>query len=271
MINKKMYIALVVVVLSCVSLAPINTCGEADYVSECSIANVEPTIEETSFSLSNMTVCMGELVEFSVDVSDANGAADISSVMLVLSDDGIISDDDISILLNKTGTADVTTSTFGEVWAVEGGTGRKNVLVTATDSANLPANNNGVTVGTIELNTIIGFEVKDGTGGAFTAISFPTAAPGTQNLSSNQNGVQITNIGGVAINVSIQGTNMTSGNDTLLISCMKIDGIPMSTKPQLVAAGIEPGASSTHEIVVDYPTTISAGIYKGTIVLEITA
>lgn len=273
--NKKKYIALAAIVLFCISLAPLIAVGEVEYGSECSISNVAPLIAESTFSLSDTTVyiggSIGEPIEFSVDVSDANGAADLSSVMLVLSDDELISDDDISIQLNKTGTVDTTTSKFETVWTVEGESGLKNVLVTAKDSVNLPADNNGVKVGTIELNPVIGFELKNGTGGALTTISFPTSTPGTRNLSSNQNGIQITNIGGVAINVSIHGTDMTNGNETIPISNMKVDGIPMSTTPQLIAVGVEPSTSSTHNIAVDYPTGIPTGAYQGTVIIEIGA
>ncbi|MFZ2071492.1 MAG: hypothetical protein WAV32_07870 [Halobacteriota archaeon] len=239
--NKKMYITLAAVVLSCISLAPLIVVGEVEYGSECSISNVAPLIAESHFSLSSTTAyiggSMGEPVEFSVDVSDANGAADVSSVMLVLSDDENI----------------------------------KNILVAAKDSANLPADNNGVKVGTIELNPVIGFEVKNGTGGALTTLGFSTAPPGMPNLSSNQNPIQIKNIGGVVINVSIHGTDMTNGNETLPISNMKVDGIPMSTSPQLIAVGVEPSTSSTHNITVNYPIGIPPGAYQGTVIIEITA
>ena len=105
-----MYGALAVVVLLCMSLAPIIAGGEAEYGSECSIANVAPLIEESSFFQSNQTICMGESVEFAISVSDANGAADVSSVMVMLSDDENISEDDLSIHLDRTGTVNATTS-----------------------------------------------------------------------------------------------------------------------------------------------------------------
>lgn len=267
----KIYIALAVVVLSCMSLAPLIAGGEAEYGSECSISNVAPLIDESSFFLSNTTVCMGEPVEFAVDVSDANGAADVSSVMLVLSNDENVSADDVSMQLDRTETVNATTSTFGKVWTVEGETGLKNILIAANDTANLVADNNGVKVGTIELNPMIGFEVKDGTGEALTTVSFPESPPGTLNLSANQNAIQITNIGGIPIDVYIHGTGMTNGNETIPISNMNVDGIPMSTTPLLIADDIEASASSSHNIYVDYPAVIPAGTYQGTVVFEITA
>lgn len=74
------------------------------------------------------------------------------------------------------------------------------------------------------------------------------------------------------INVSIHGTDMTNdGNETLPISNMKVDGIPMSTSPQLIAVGVEPSTSSTHNITVDYPIGIPPGAYQGTVIIEIAA
>ena len=270
--KMKVYIALAIVVLSCMSLAPLIAGVEAEYGSECGISNVAPVIEETSFSLSNTAACMGESVEFAVDVSDGNGGADVSSVTLVLSEDETISDDDISIQLDETGTVSATTSTFGKVWTVEGETtGLKNILIAAEDSANLAADNNGVSVGTIELNPMIGFEVKDGTAEALTTVSFLESAPGTQNLPANQNAIEITNIGGTAIDVLICGTDMTCGDEIIPISNMNVDGIPMSTTPQLIAGGIEPSASSTHNIFINYPTAMPAGAYQGSVTIEIGA
>ena len=260
------------VIIFCLVLTTLSAGGaESGYGSECGISNIAPLIDGSSFFLSNTMVCTGESVEFAVDVSDANGAADVSLVMLVLSDDGNISDDDISIQLERTGTVNATTSTFGKVWTVEGETGLKNILITAKDSANLVADNNGVKVGTIEFNPMIGFEVKNGKGGALTTISFPKSPPGTLNLSSNQNAIQISNIGGIAIDVYIHGTDMTNGNETIPISNMRVDGMSMSTTPQLIADGVEPDTSSSHNIYVDYPAVIPAGTYQGTVVFEITA
>lgn len=51
--NKKMYITLAAVVLSCISLAPLIVVGEVEYGSECSISNVAPLIAESHFSLSS--------------------------------------------------------------------------------------------------------------------------------------------------------------------------------------------------------------------------
>jgi hypothetical protein len=269
--RKWMYVALAIVVLSGISFAPFIAGGETEYGSECSIANVAPLIEESSFFQSNHTICMGESVEFAISVSDANGAADVSSVMVMLSDDEDISEDDLSIHLDRIGTGDATTAAFGKNWTVAGESGLKNILIATSDNANLVADNNGVKVGTIELNPMIGFEVKNGTGRALTTVSFPVAAPGAQNLSSNQNAIQINNIGGVAIDVYIHGTNMTNGNETIPISCIRVGEMPMSTTPQLIADKIEPSASSSHNIYVDYPTVVPAGTYQGTVVFEITA
>ena len=214
-------------------------------------------------------VCTGEPVEFAIDVSDANGAADVSSVTVVLSDDGVISGDDVSIQLDSSGTVNATTSTFGKVWTAGVETGLKNILIAVSDSANLTADNNGVNVGTIELNPMIGFEVKDGTGSALTTVSFPESAPGAQNQPANQNAIEINNIGGTAINVYIHGTDMSNGNETIAISNMNVDGIPMSTTPLLIAEGIGASASSYHNITMNYPAVIPAGTYQGSVLFEI--
>jgi hypothetical protein len=266
--NTKICISLVVI--SCILLTSLIAGGaESEYGSECGISNVAPLIEEPSFFLSNTTVCMGESVEFAIDVSDDNGAADVSLVTVVLSDDDSVSDDDISIPLDRTADVDATTSTFGKVWPAEGEMGTKNILITAKDSGGLSASNNVFNAGTIELNPMIGFEVTDGTGSGLITISFPASPPGTI-VPSNQNSIQITNIGGTAIKVSIHGTDMISGTETIPISNMKVDETPMTSTPQLIANDIEPGASSSHNIFLDYPVGMPAGTYQGTVILEIT-
>ena len=267
--KEEIRMVLLVVFLYCVALAPLIANGESEYGSTCSISNVAPLIDETSFFLSNTNICMGESVEFAVDVSDANGASDVSSVMVVLSADGTISEDDVSLQLERTGSVSATTATFGTVWTVAGETGLKNILLAAYDGAHLAAENNGVNAGTIELNPVVGFEVKNGTGGALTAISFPESVPGAQNLSANQNAIQVCNIGGIAIDVYVHGMDMSSGNETIPVSNMRVDELPMSTTPQLIAAGVEPGASSSHHVYMDYPAVIPSGTYQGSVVFEI--
>jgi hypothetical protein len=264
----KMYISLVII--SCMLLTSLIAGGAgSEYGSAGEISNVAPLIVESSFSLSSKTVYTGESVEFAVDISDDNGAADVSLVMLVLSDDDIVSTDDFSIQLDRTADVDATKSTFGKVWTAEGEMGPKNILITAEDSGGLSASNNGVNVGTIEPSPMVGYEVKDGTGSSLTTISFPPSSPGTLDVPSNQNTIQITNIGGTAINVYIQATDMISGTETMPISNMKVDGTPMTTTPQLIAI-IEPGASSSHNILLHYPTGMPAGTYQGTVIFEIT-
>jgi hypothetical protein len=267
--NTKICISLVVI--SCMLLTSLIVGGaESEYGSEGVISNVAPLIDDSSFFLSDTTVYTGESVESAVDVSDDNGATDVLLVTVVLSDDDSVSDDDISIQLDKNADVDAATSTFGKVWTAEGEMGPKNILITAKDSGGLSASNNGVQVGTIELNPMIGFEVKDGTGSGLTTISFPASPPGTVDVPSNQNSIQITNVGGTAIKVYIHGTDMISGTETMPISNMKVDGTPMTTTPQIIANNIEPGASSSHNIFLDCPAVIPAGTYQGTVIFEIT-
>ena len=109
--NTKICISLVVI--ACLLLTSLIAGGETEYGSAGEISNVAPLIVESSFSLSNTAVYIGESVEFAVDVSDDNGAADVSLVTVVLSDDGSVSTDDISIPLDRTADVDATTSTFG--------------------------------------------------------------------------------------------------------------------------------------------------------------
>lgn len=259
-------------VIFCLVLTMLSA-GEAEsgYGSECSISGVAPLIEDSSFFLSNAIVCRGESVEFAVDISDDNGAADVSQVMVMLSEDGNISDDDISIQLARIENVNATISTFGKVWTVEGETGLKNILITAKDNANLVANNNGVKVGTIELNPLVGFDIKDGKGGVLTTISFLGSPPGTLNVSANQNTIQINNTGGIAIDVYAYGTdfNMTSDNGTIPISNVRVDGTRMSTIPQLINH-VDPGTSGTLNFFMDYPSAMPAGTYRGTVIFEIT-
>jgi hypothetical protein len=268
-LKMKICISLAVVALSCMSLAPLIVGVETEYGSAGEVSNVAPLIVESRFSQSDTMVYIGESVEFAVDVSDGNGAADISWVKLVLSDDESVSTDDISIPLDRTAAnVDATTSTFGKTWTAEGEMGQKNILITAEDSDGLSASNNGVKVGTIELNPMMGFEVTDGTGSGLTTISFPASPPGTD-VSSNQNTIQVKNTGGTALKVFIHGTDMISGTETIQISNMNVDGTSMTTTSQLIAT-IEPGASSSHNILLHYPIGIPAGTYQGTVILDIT-
>ncbi len=269
-------ICIVTAVIFCLVLTMLSAGGaesESGYGSESSISGVAPLIDDSSFFLSNTIVCRGESVEFAVDISDDNGAADVSQVMVMLSEDGNISDDDISIQLARIENVDVdaTTSTFGKVWTVEGETGLKNILIGAKDTANLVATNNGVKVGTIELNPLVGFDMKDGKGGVLTTINFLGSPPGTLNVSANQNTIQINNTGGIAIDVYAYGTdfNMTGDSRTIPISNVRVDGTRMSRIPQLINH-IEPGASSILNFFIDYPSAIPAGTYRGTVIFEIT-
>jgi len=260
-----------VIVLSCLAFASLNA-GGVEYESECRVLNVAPLINASSFHLTNKTVCIGESVGFSISVSDDNGFSDISSVMVVLSDDENMSENDILIQLNKVETVNATTAIFSKVWAVEGEAGLKNIFITANDSNGLSASNNGIKVGTIELNPMIGFEVKDGSGKDLTTINFPACPPGTPNVPSNQNPVRINNTGGVAINVYIYGTdfNLTGGDGKIPISNMKVNGIPMNTTPQLIMH-IETKESSALNFSIDYPSALPPGTYKGAVMFEITS
>lgn len=215
----------------------------------------------------------GEAIDFAIDVTDDNGASDIATVELILSDDIIISDDDIVVPLTHIEDVDATTATFGATWVVPSTSGLKHALVIATDSTGLPAINDGIDVGSIFQNPLMGFEIKDGSGNALTTISFAASTPGTSGVPSDQNTIQITNTDpdgvGMRIRVSVVGTAMTNGTDKIPVSNLWADDIQLSATSVEIDSAIDPRASASHNFYLDYPTGLAAGTYQGTIDFEV--
>ena len=108
----------------------------------CLMATAEPVINATSY---NITLGVtrdyiipygftGEPIDFTIDVTDDNGASDIATVELILSDDAYISAEDAVVPLAHVVEVDATTATFGATWIVPSTSGLKHVLVNVTDS-----------------------------------------------------------------------------------------------------------------------------------------
>ena len=249
----------------------------------CLMATAEPVINATSY---NITLGVtrdyiipygftGEPIDFTIDVTDGNSASDIATVELILSDDASISADDTVVPLTHVVDVDATTATFGTTWIVPSTSGLKHVLVNATDSTGLSAINNGIEVGNIFQNPLMGFEVKDGSGTALTTVSFAASAPGTNSVPSDQNTIQIINTDpdgvGMRIKVSVVATAMTDGTNEIPVSNIGVDDTPLSVTPTEIDSAIDPLESASHNFKLDYPAGLVAGTYQGGIDFEVEA
>jgi hypothetical protein len=266
--------------------------GSADvtFLTDAEATNVPPSINDTSFTLqvlaegkevypagdrANATIPFaftGEDLVFTIEVADDNGEEDIEDgVTLFLSDDAVVDDDDISLSFNaleSTKDGDVRL-TFTTSWNVDAfAYGGKNVLITATDSGGLSADNNGLNVGTVFINPQIGFEITYDTGEDVESIQFPEGAPGTMNVSV-MNSLRVKN----SDPVLVQGDNLVNQNVTgsIPIGNLKVDGAPMSAELKTIESYLAAYESSTHLFSIDYPIPLPAGNYVGTVTFEIAA
>lgn len=249
----------------------------------CVMAATEPVINATSYNITLGVTrdCItpygftGEPIDFAIDVTDANGASDIATVELVLSDDLSISADDTVVPLTYIADVDSTTATFGAAWTVPSTSGLKHMLTNATDSAGLSAINNGIKVGEIFQNPLMGFEVKDGSGTALTTVSFATSVPGTSDVPSDQNTIQVINTDpdsvGMRIRVSVVGTAMVNGTNEVPVSNLGVDGTPLSVTLTEIDSSIDPLSSASHNFYLNYPEGLAAGTYQGGIDFEVEA
>jgi len=234
----------------------------------CLMATAKPVINVTSYNITlgvtrDYTIpygFTGEPIDFTIDVTDGNGASDIATVELIFSDDASISAED---------------ATFGATWIVPSTSGLKHVLVNVTDSTGLAATNNGIEVGNIFQNPLMGFEVKDGSGTALTTVSFAASAPGTNSVPSDQNTIQIINTDpdgvGMRIKVSVVATAMTDGTNEIPVSNIGVDDTPLSVTPTEIDSAIDPLESASHNFKLDYPAGLVAGTYQGGIDFEVEA
>ena len=249
----------------------------------CLMATAKPVINVTSYNITlgvtrDYTIpygFTGEPIDFTIDVTDDNGASDIATVELILSDDAYISAEDAVVPLAHVVEVDATTATFGATWIVPSTSGLKHVLVNVTDSTGLAATNNGIEVGEIFQNPLMGFEVKDGSGTALTTVSFAASAPGTNSVPSDQNTIQIINTDpdgvGMRIKVSVVATAMTDGTNEIPVSNIGVDDTQLSVTPTEIDSAIDPLESASHNFKLDYPAGLVAGTYQGGIDFEVEA
>ncbi len=249
----------------------------------CLMATAKPVINVTSYNITlgvtrDYTIpygFTGEPIDFTIDVTDGNGASDIATVELIFSDDASISAEDTVVPLAHVVDVDATTATFGATWIVPSTSGLKHVLVNVTDSTGLAATNNGIEVGNIFQNPLMGFEVKDGSGTALMTVSFAASAPGTNSVPSDQNTIQIINTDpdgvGMRIKVSVVATAMTDGTNEIPVSNIGVDDTPLSMTPTEIDSAIDPLESASHNFKLDYPAGLVAGTYKGGIDFEVEA
>jgi len=281
--SRILLLAITVVLTASLAAGAPNATYSVDTDAVCVMATAEPVINATSY---NITLGVtrdyiipygftGEPIDFAIDVTDANGASDIATVELVLSEDTSISAGDTVVSLERIADVDSTTATFGAAWTVPSTSGFKHVLINATDSAGLSAINNGIKVGEIFQNPLMGFEVKDGSGTALTTVSFAASAPETNNVPSDQNTIQIVNTDpdgvGMRIKVSVVGTAMVNGTSEIPVSNLGVDGTPLSVTPTEIDSSIDPLSSASHNFYLNYPAGLAAGTYQGGIDFEVEA
>lgn len=280
--SRMLILAIVVALTASVAAGMPNETYSVSTDAICLMATAEPVINATSYNITLGITrdCItpygftGEPIDFTIDVTDDNGASDIA-VELVLSEDASISADDTVVPLTHVVDVDATTATFGATWIVPSTSGLKHVLVNATDSTGLSATNNGIEVGEIFQNPLMGFEVKDGSGTALTTVSFAASAPGTNSVASDQNTIQIINTDpdgvGMRIKVSVVATAMTDGTNEIPVSNIGVDDTQLSVTPTEIDSAIDPLALASHNFKLDYPAELVAGTYQGGIDFEVEA
>ncbi|TKY91825.1 MAG: hypothetical protein C5S46_03845, partial [Candidatus Methanomarinus sp.] len=216
----------------------------------------------------------GESIDFTVNVEDDDGASDITTVELILSDDTTISQDDTVIVMSHSANVDDKTATFIGTLTISSSSGLKHVFVNATDSTGSIATNNGINVGEVFENPLTGFEIKDGSGDSLASIIFPASVPGIR-VESDLNSIQITNNDpsdvGMKIKVSVKGTPLISGTNQIDTSNMEVDTTVLSETLTEIDSGISAGATSDHNFYLNYPDSIAPGAYKGDIDFEVEA
>lgn len=264
---------------------------------EAKATNVAPSIDDTSFALkitaeeevypvgyrADATIPFaftGEDIEFAIDVTDDNGEEDIANAITIfISEDESVDDSDISLsteAVESTKDGDVRL-TLTKLWNVPSSEyGKKNILVTATDSGGLSADNNGLKVGEVFINPQVGFEITNSAGEDIGSIQFPEGAPGTTNVSA-LNSIQIRNIDpdgvGMRVRASVQGEDLGNQNVTgsIPIANMNANGLLLSTELQKIDESLAPAESNTHAFSLDYPLPLPAGNYVGAVTFEIEA
>lgn len=264
---------------------------------EAKATNVAPSIDDTSFVIkitaeeevypvgyrADATIPFaftGEDIEFAIDVTDDNGEEDIANAITIfISEDESVDDSDISLsteAVESTKDGDVRL-TLTKLWNVPSSEyGKKNILVTATDSGGLSADNNGLKVGEVFINPQVGFEITNSAGGDIGSIQFPEGAPGTTNVSA-LNSIQIRNIDpdgvGMRVRASVQGEDLGNQNLTgsIPIANMNANGLLLSTELQKIDESLAPAESNTHAFSLDYPLPLPAGNYVGAVTFEIEA
>jgi len=264
---------------------------------EAKATNVAPSIDDTSFVIkitaeeevypvgyrADATIPFaftGEDLEFAIDVTDDNGEEDIANAITIfISEDESVDDSDISLsteAVESTKDGDVRL-TLTKLWNVPSSEyGKKNILVTATDSGGLSADNNGLKVGEVFINPQVGFEITNSAGEDIGSIQFPEGAPGTTNVSA-LNSIQIRNIDpdgvGMRVRASVQGEDLGNQNVTgsIPIANMNANGLLLSTELQTLDESLAPAESNTHAFSLDYPLPLPAGNYVGAVTFEIEA
>jgi LysM repeat protein len=255
------------------------------FVTEAAVIEpdaVDPVIDSSSFAATPEAErdylipygFTGESIEFAVNVRDDDGASDITTVELILSDDTTISQDDTVIVMSHSANVDDKTATFIGTLTISSSSGLKHVFVNATDSTGSIATNNGINVGEVFENPLTGFEIEDGSGGSLASIIFPASVPGIR-VESDLNSIQITNNDpsdvGMKIKVSVKGTPLISGTNQIDMSNMEVDTTVLSETLTEIDSGISAGATSDHNFYLNYPDQIASGAYRGNIDFEVEA
>ena len=275
-----------ILLLGILMLTVAQATGVTDsYVTEGAVIEpdaVDPVINSSSFAATPEVErdCLipygftGESIGFAVNVRDDDGASDITTVELILSDDTTIDQDDTVIVMSHSANVDDKTATFTGTLTISSSGGFKHVFVNATDSTGSIATNNGINVGEVFENPLIGFEIEDGSGGSIGSIFFPASYPGIR-VGSDLNTIRIINSDpdkvGMIIKVSVKGTPLTNGTNQIDISNMEVDTTVLSETLTEINPGISPDATSDHNFYLNYPDTIASGAYKGNIDFEVEA
>jgi len=234
----------------------------------CETENVPPEITGYNFDVHRTYPKIpysftGESITFNIDVNDNNGADDIRSASIVLSEDDAVSPDDITIELDNSFNVNETCKEYTGTYTVKSSDyGLRYIIAVVEDLEGSKAEK---LVGKVFLNPKIGVEIPN-----LTTIDFGVGKPGEISNAT----VTIKNVDpdgvGLKLDVYIKPDSLTNGYYTIPPEYIKCNGITLNTNFEKIAT-IAPNETLTLNLELIRPIPLPAGKYTGNLEIKFIA